>query len=194
MLYDIFYLYKGVHLLTQFAVLVCLCICRPDDGLAEVKTCRKDISDKWLFIIHCAVCWIKWYNQSPPRNTDYLKCILDVHPPSQLTLLFSLLHKSYDSRTPNNTCNNSAKTRWVQWPSRHGWRSVLQSFNPLLFRAPPGTHGQNLVCILNTTVSFGAPSVQRVWVCRRKSWTSSLFTTKGRTVECGLVQGPRVQK
>ena len=192
--YDIFYLHKGVHLLTQFAVLLRLCICRPDDDLVEVKTCRKDISDKWLFIIHCAVCWIKCCNQSPAWNTDYIKCILDVQPPSQLTPLFSFLHIRHDSqRIPSNTCNNSAKTE-SKSASRHGWRSVNQSFNPLLFRTPPGVHGQNLVRILNATVSFGAPSAQRVWVCRRKSWTSSLFTTKGRTGECGLVHGPRVQK
>ena len=40
MLYNTFYLYKRVHLLTKFAVR------RSDEYLVEVKTCRKDISDK----------------------------------------------------------------------------------------------------------------------------------------------------
>ena len=35
--------------------------------------------------------------------------------------------------------------------------------------------------------------MQRVWFCRRKPWTSGLFTTKGRTGECGLVHGPRAK-
>jgi hypothetical protein len=46
--------------LTEFAVLLGLCIYLPDDDLVEVETCRRDISDKLLFIIDCAVCWIKY--------------------------------------------------------------------------------------------------------------------------------------
>jgi hypothetical protein len=44
--------------LTEFVVY--LCIYLPDDDLVEVETCRRDISDKWLFIIDCAVCWFKY--------------------------------------------------------------------------------------------------------------------------------------
>ena len=35
--------------LTQFAVLVCLCVYLPDEDLVEVETCRGGISDKLLF-------------------------------------------------------------------------------------------------------------------------------------------------
>jgi len=32
----------------------------PDDDLVEVITCRRGISDKLLFTIEYAVCWIKY--------------------------------------------------------------------------------------------------------------------------------------
>ena len=32
--------------MTAFAVLVCLCIYLPVDGLIDVETCRRDISDR----------------------------------------------------------------------------------------------------------------------------------------------------
>jgi hypothetical protein len=32
-----------------------------DDDLVEVETCRRDISDKWLFTINCAICLINYY-------------------------------------------------------------------------------------------------------------------------------------
>jgi hypothetical protein len=44
--------------------LVCLCIYLPDDDFVEVKTCRRVISDIWLCIIDCAVCWIKYHKIS----------------------------------------------------------------------------------------------------------------------------------
>ena len=34
---------------TEFAVLVCLCIYLPDD-VKNVETCRRNVSDKWSFI------------------------------------------------------------------------------------------------------------------------------------------------
>ena len=34
-----------------FAVLVCRCICLPDDGPLEVQTCRGDISDTFVYFI-----------------------------------------------------------------------------------------------------------------------------------------------
>ena len=43
----------------EFAVLVCLFVYLPDDDLVEVETCRRNISDKRLFIIDCAVHCIK---------------------------------------------------------------------------------------------------------------------------------------
>jgi len=46
---------------TQFAVLVCLYIYRPDDDLVDVETCRRNISDKFLFVTDYAACWIKCY-------------------------------------------------------------------------------------------------------------------------------------
>jgi hypothetical protein len=35
--------------LTEFAVLVCLCIHLPDDDLVEVETCRKDTSQMIIY-------------------------------------------------------------------------------------------------------------------------------------------------
>ena len=45
--------------LTEGTVLVCLCVHFPDYNFVEVETYRKDVSDKWLFITDCAVCFIK---------------------------------------------------------------------------------------------------------------------------------------
>ena len=53
-----FQLYTSTSL-TVFAVLVCLCIYLPDDNLAKVEALRWDVSDKWLFINNCAICWEK---------------------------------------------------------------------------------------------------------------------------------------
>lgn len=44
---------------TQFAVIVCLCIYRLHDDLVDVETCRRNISDKFLFVTDYAACWIK---------------------------------------------------------------------------------------------------------------------------------------
>ena len=46
-------------LLASFSVFVCLCIYFPDGDPVKSETCRRDISDKWLFI-YCAFCWIKY--------------------------------------------------------------------------------------------------------------------------------------
>jgi hypothetical protein len=48
-----------MHIFEEFVVLVCLCIYLPDDDLVDVGTCRRNISDELLFIISCAICWIK---------------------------------------------------------------------------------------------------------------------------------------
>ena len=37
-------------LLTEFDVLVCLCIYIPDDDLVEVETCRWDVTDYYLLL------------------------------------------------------------------------------------------------------------------------------------------------
>jgi hypothetical protein len=50
---------KFCQTFTEFAVLVYICIYLPDDDLVKVETCKRNISDKWLFIIDCAICWIK---------------------------------------------------------------------------------------------------------------------------------------
>jgi len=39
---------------------VSLCIYFPDYDIVQVETCRKDISDKWLFITDSANCWLKY--------------------------------------------------------------------------------------------------------------------------------------
>ena len=41
--------------------LVCLCIYFPDDDFVDVETCRRVVSDIWLCIIDCAVCWIQYH-------------------------------------------------------------------------------------------------------------------------------------
>ena len=54
---------KSTHahfLKIEFAILGCLFIYFADDDLVRVETCRGIISDKWLFIIDCANCWIKF--------------------------------------------------------------------------------------------------------------------------------------
>jgi hypothetical protein len=52
-------IYTGIHVqqicqrcVDEFALLVCLCIFLPDDDLIDVKTCRRNIRDTWLFIIY----------------------------------------------------------------------------------------------------------------------------------------------
>jgi hypothetical protein len=47
------------HLLTDFAVLVWLCVYLSDDDLVEVETCRRNISDKLLIFIEFTLCWVK---------------------------------------------------------------------------------------------------------------------------------------
>jgi len=42
-----------------FAVLVCCCIYFPDYGLVEVETCRRNVSDKFVYTVDCAICWTK---------------------------------------------------------------------------------------------------------------------------------------
>ena len=45
----------------------CICVCMrfcmylSDDDLVHAETCRRDVSDQWLFITDCAVRWIKYY-------------------------------------------------------------------------------------------------------------------------------------
>ena len=41
---------------TQFALLLYLYIYRPDDDLVDVETCRRNISDKFLFVTDYAAC------------------------------------------------------------------------------------------------------------------------------------------
>jgi len=36
----------------------------PECDLAEVETCRRNTSNKLLFIIDCAICWIKYCTMS----------------------------------------------------------------------------------------------------------------------------------
>ena len=45
--------------LTEFAVLMPLYI-PPDDDLVKFETCVRNISDRRLFIIDCAVCWLEY--------------------------------------------------------------------------------------------------------------------------------------
>ena len=40
--------------------LLCFCICHHDDDLVEFETCGREMSDKWLFIVYCAVCRLKY--------------------------------------------------------------------------------------------------------------------------------------
>jgi hypothetical protein len=68
----VFWLYTDTSL-TEFAVIVCLCIYLPDDDLVEVETGNRNISDKWLFL-DCAACWIKYcIIKLISRNMDYVK-------------------------------------------------------------------------------------------------------------------------
>ena len=46
------------------------------NDVVEVEVCRRDISDKLLFIIDFAICWI---NQCIARNMDYVKRAHKVH-------------------------------------------------------------------------------------------------------------------
>lgn len=46
--------------LTVFAVFLCVFIYLPDDDLAQVETCRRNIHDKWWFTTDWAFCWIKY--------------------------------------------------------------------------------------------------------------------------------------
>ena len=50
---------------------LCFCVCHPDDDLVEVETCGREMSDKWLFIIYCAVCRIKFCIITVARNVGY---------------------------------------------------------------------------------------------------------------------------
>ena len=45
--------------LTGFAALLCVCIYFPDNDIVLVETCRKDINGKLLYIIDCAICWLR---------------------------------------------------------------------------------------------------------------------------------------
>jgi len=45
--------------LTDVAVLAYLCIYLRDDDPVQVEACRRNTSEKWLFIIDCATCWIE---------------------------------------------------------------------------------------------------------------------------------------
>jgi len=59
--------------------LMCLCIYLPDNELVEVDTCQRDISDKWLFIINCAIYWIAYCMAFKHLSHCYTKtCILGV--------------------------------------------------------------------------------------------------------------------
>ena len=51
------YHYCILNLLTH--IFGCFSIYFADDDFVRVETCRRNISDKWLFIIDCATCWIK---------------------------------------------------------------------------------------------------------------------------------------
>jgi len=62
---DIF-IYTRTYL-TEFFILVFVCIYVCDDGLVEIETRRGNVSDKWLFI-YCAVCWIKSCIINPLRG------------------------------------------------------------------------------------------------------------------------------
>jgi hypothetical protein len=58
--YNYFSLVFLLHVLT-FTRPSCLCIYLPADARVKVETCRRSVSDKRLFNIDCAVCWIKYH-------------------------------------------------------------------------------------------------------------------------------------
>jgi uncharacterized membrane protein len=39
---------------------LCLCTYLAGDDVLEVEKCVRNVSDKWLFIINCAICWIAY--------------------------------------------------------------------------------------------------------------------------------------
>jgi hypothetical protein len=47
------------YLWQNLLYLACLLLYLPDDDLTAVEICTRDVSDKWLFIINCAICWNK---------------------------------------------------------------------------------------------------------------------------------------
>jgi len=64
------------HLLTDFGVLVWLCVYLSDDDPVEVETCRRNISDKLLIFIEFAICWVKhcMVERSSPYRAVYILC------------------------------------------------------------------------------------------------------------------------
>ena len=48
------------HILTEFFLPVCLFMYRPEGDLVEMETCRRNTSNKLLFITDCAICWNKY--------------------------------------------------------------------------------------------------------------------------------------
>jgi len=57
--------------LTEFAVVVCLCVYLQDDNLVEVETCMRNTNHNRLFFIDCAVCWIIYC--TPPSFFSFTK-------------------------------------------------------------------------------------------------------------------------
>jgi hypothetical protein len=55
---------KEVEILSKIfdriCLLVCLCIYLSDDDILELETCRRNVSDKWLFITDCTIRCIKY--------------------------------------------------------------------------------------------------------------------------------------
>ena len=92
-------------LLASFSVFVCLCIYFPDGDPVKSETCRRDISDKWLFITDCVVFGLNMYNQSIARTIDYLKFTsLDLF----YTLFFQVL-------TSLRLCDSGASCPVLPW-------------------------------------------------------------------------------
>jgi hypothetical protein len=51
---------KYAHIRENVLYLYFFVYYRTDDDIVEAETCKGDIiSDKWVFIIDCAICWIK---------------------------------------------------------------------------------------------------------------------------------------
>jgi hypothetical protein len=58
LIYGIVFNYTPISL-----TIFCTCVhfmCPPDEDLVQVETCRRAVSDKWLFIIGYAICWIEY--------------------------------------------------------------------------------------------------------------------------------------
>jgi hypothetical protein len=109
----IIWLLTGTYL-TQFAVLLCLCIILHDDDLVEVSTCWRDVSNDCYY--RFANCWIKYQIIHNYISAVYLRCcVIAKLAASFITAFFSrpLWVTSLGGNFMYYFTRNSAAITWI---------------------------------------------------------------------------------